>query len=225
VTAVLAAYHARCLEGTGLRYDVVDLSVFHGVPTALALLHGSCDEDPVALAIGAASGPRARDACRKAVTEAFLVRTWARSLRLATPSRSFRADFADVETFADHVHLFALRRHAGMASFLAASSVLRSLSEVPQLEGDAPGDLLAQLVDRLDEIGGSAYAVDVTAPDVASAGLRVAKVVVPELCPLDVAHRARFLGGRRLYEASWRLGLREAPLRIDGLNDDPHPFP
>jgi len=45
--------------------------VFHGVPTALALLHGAGDEDLVALAVGAASAPRVRDACRKAVTEAF----------------------------------------------------------------------------------------------------------------------------------------------------------
>jgi ribosomal protein S12 methylthiotransferase accessory factor len=195
------------------------------VPTALALLHGAGEEDPVALAVGAASAPLARDACRKAVTEAFLVRTWARSLRSSTPSRSFRDDFGDVTTFADHVHLYALRAHADRARFLAASSVLRSISEVPRLDGDESETLLAALLERLEEIGASAYAVDVTAPDVAAAGLRVAKVLVPELCPLDVAHGARFLGGRRLYEAAWRLGLRETAVRIEDLNHDPHPFP
>ncbi len=222
---LLATYHSRYLEPTGLRYDVVDLSVFHMVPTALALLHGAGEGDPVALAVGAASAPLSRDACRKAVTEAFVVRTWARSLRLSTPNRSFKDDFSDVTTFADHVHLYALPAYAGRALFLAASPVLRDASDAPRLEGGEPETLLVALLERLEKIGASAYAVDVTAADVAAAGLRVAKVVVPELCPLDVAHGVRFLGGRRLYEAAWRLGLRETVVGIEDLNHDPHPFP
>jgi len=71
----------------------------------------------------------------------------------------------------------------------------------------------------------TAYAVDVTAPDIAAAGLCVAKVVAPELQPLDVAYDARFLGGSRLYSAAFELGLAAAPATFDGLNPDPHPFP
>ena len=71
----------------------------------------------------------------------------------------------------------------------------------------------------------TAYAVDVTAPDIADAGLRVAKVVAPELQPLDVAYDARFLGGRRLYRAAFELGLRDEPATFDDLNPYPHPFP
>jgi ribosomal protein S12 methylthiotransferase accessory factor len=73
--------------------------------------------------------------------------------------------------------------------------------------------------------GSDAYAVDATSPDVRELGLVVTKVVTPELCSLDVPHRARFLGGRRLYEAGATLGLCAAPLDERDINPDPHPFP
>jgi hypothetical protein len=60
---------------------------------------------------------------------------------------------------------------------------------------------------------------------VLTAGLRVAHVVVPELCPLDVVESARFLGGRRMYHAAFEAGLVPRPLGPDDLNPDPHPFP
>ena len=72
---------------------------------------------------------------------------------------------------------------------------------------------------------GETPAVDVTSPDVAELGLVVTKVVAPELCALDVVHGARFLGGRRLYEAAAALGLRAGVVDGDDINPDPHPFP
>jgi ribosomal protein S12 methylthiotransferase accessory factor len=50
-------------------------------------------------------------------------------------------------------------------------------------------------------------------------------VIVPELCSLDVSHRARFLGGTRLYTAAHDAGLVAAPLEPADLNPLPHPFP
>ena len=78
---------------------------------------------------------------------------------------------------------------------------------------------------RLERRGLSAYAVDVTAPDIREAGLWVARAVVPELCGLDVVHGIRYLGGRRLYDAPVDAGLLDQPLDLSELNPDPHPFP
>jgi ribosomal protein S12 methylthiotransferase accessory factor len=71
----------------------------------------------------------------------------------------------------------------------------------------------------------SAFAVDVTSPDVRGAGFHVVRVIAPELCQLDAIDRARFLGGSRLYEAAFEAGLVERPLAVSDLNPDPHPFP
>jgi len=67
--------------------------------------------------------------------------------------------------------------------------------------------------------------VDVTSPDVRELGLTVTRVIAPELCALDVSHRARFLGGERLTTAAYESGLRATPLELVDVNPLPHPFP
>ena len=101
----------------------------------------------------------------------------------------------------------------------------RPTAEVPPLEGENVLELIEAVTRRLGERGVSAFAVDVTSPDVRSAGLHVVHVVAPELCALDVVEGARFLGGRRMYEAAFEAGLVPRPLRPADLNPDPHPFP
>lgn len=220
----LVAFHERYLEPAGLAYEVVDASVFHRVPTMFALVRGTRG-DVVSLALGAASAVRAADAWRKAVAEAFLVRAWARSLRLAEPERAFAPPFADVRGFAEHVQLHALEAHAHRARFLDAANGTRPIDAIADLEGSRIKSFIEAIVGRIEAAGAGAYAVDVTSPDIRAAGLAVAKVVAPELCALDVAHDARLLGGSRLYSAAFELGLRGQPLAWGDLNPDPHPFP
>ena len=128
-------------------------------------------------------------------------------------------------TFDDHIRRYADHRHAAGTAFLDASAARTDFGSVPPLEGEDAGAWLEALCRRVEAAGSSAYAVDVTAPDVAELGLTVARVVAPGLCSLDTAHAARFLGGRRLYEAAAVLGLRAGPVGEDDLNPDPHPFP
>jgi ribosomal protein S12 methylthiotransferase accessory factor len=84
---------------------------------------------------------------------------------------------------------------------------------------------VAEIVRRLEERNVGAYAVDVTSPDVEELGLKVARVVAPQLCALDVDGAAPYRGGARLYRAAFDAGLVEAPLTFDDLNPLPHPYP
>jgi ribosomal protein S12 methylthiotransferase accessory factor len=221
----VAGFVERYIAPTGLRCSAIDLSVFHRLPTVLAVVRGR-RADPVALSVGAASAPLTHQAWEKAVAEAFATRAWARQLRLARPERRFDAGFDEVADFDDHVQLYAHRRHARHARFLDSSPRARAADQVPELEGTGVRERIDGIIERLaSQAGASAYAVDVTAPDVRAAGLSVVKVIVPELCQLDVLHRARFLGGPRLYRVPWQLGLRNAPLAWSELNPYPHPFP
>lgn len=217
----LREHDERYFAPTRLRYAAIDLSPFLDVPTVLGVVRGNS----VGLGVGAGCAPTVEIAWRKALAEAFAVRSWGRVQRLERPQRDFGDDFADVRTFADHVCVYADPARATLTSFLDASSETRVTSDVAPLEGDTPADHVHAIARRLGEQGITAYAVDVTAPDVRDAGLVVVKAVVPELCALDVDHRARFLGGTRLYEAAWRRGLAGRPLRYDELNPYPHPFP
>jgi ribosomal protein S12 methylthiotransferase accessory factor len=221
--ADVAALDRRYFAGTGLGYAAVDCSCFLDVPVALGVVHGPAGELG-ALGVGAAAAPTAGEAWWKALGEAFAVRRWARDSgfehALDEPFSAW-----DIQSFEQHVLWWADPGRAERAAFLDASSERRPVAEIPPLEGDDAWSRVEAICRRLAGRGLSAYAVDVTAPDVREAGLWVARAVVPELCPLDVVHGIRYLGGRRLYEAPVEAGLRDRPLDPSELNPDPHPFP
>lgn len=211
----------RVFAPTRLRYSVVDGSAFFDVPVAMAVVHGPPGER-TALAMGAAAGATISVAWMKALSEAFAVRRW---LTLQTLMNEAPSEPNDVTSFDDHVLFYGQRDAASRASFLDASDRRRQTRSVPCLEGATPRAQIAALVRRLAARGCSAYAVDVTSPDVAALGLRVARVIAPELCPLDVAHAVRFLGGSRLPRAAFDAGLSPTRFDFDDFNPLPHPFP
>ncbi len=190
------------------------------MPVAVAILHGAPGSG-AALAMGAGAGASIGDAWLKALGEAFGVFRWLRSQDEPPPLRRRERSRRSPTTCAST----PTTRSAAQAAFLDASAERTATADVPPLEGTTVAEQLAAVVGRLDDRGLTGYAVDVTSPDVRSLGLAVVRVIVPELCPLDVSHRARFLGGRRLTHAAYEAGLLAAPLRISDLNPLPHPFP
>ncbi|HZO61752.1 MAG TPA: YcaO-like family protein [Gaiellaceae bacterium] len=219
----LAALDACYFATSGLRYSAVDLSVFFGIPTVLGVVHGAPGAFG-ALGVGAASSPTVGVAWRKALAEAFAVQRWVRDRALEQPEDVDRPA-AEIRGFDGHTMHYARPERAERAAFLDGSDERRDSREIEQLEGSNVLERLEAACSRLAERGVSAYAVDVTSPDVAGAGFRVVRVIAPELCPLDVIEQARFLGGGRLYMAAHVAGLVDRPPALGDLNPDPHPFP
>jgi ribosomal protein S12 methylthiotransferase accessory factor len=87
----------------------------------------------------------------------------------------------------------------------------------------SPEAAVDEVVRRLSARGYEPIAVDITPVDVAECGVRVVRSVVPGLCPITLRRDFHRRGGRRLYEAPVRMGLRAAPLTEDELN--PYPLP
>jgi ribosomal protein S12 methylthiotransferase accessory factor len=222
--AGLAEFEGRCIAPTGLRASAVDLSAVWGIPVVVGVARSELrGEAP--LGVGAGAAPTVQRAVEKALDEAVRVRSWARSIRYDDPAGSSVPPASEIREFDDHIRHYAYDDNAANASFLDASDDRRDVAQVPRLDGITVRDHLYAICERLERHGASAYVVDVTAPDVADAGLCVAKVVAPELCALDVEHAARLLGGRRLYETPARLGVAAQRLRFADVNPHPHPFP
>lgn len=214
---------AGSFERTGLMYSAVDLSAFHRVPTVLGVVRAPTGF-PGAVGVGAAAAPTVERAWWKALAEAFACRSAGAKLALLEAGADSSAGLG-VATFEDHIVRYADHANACATAFLDAGPARPASDEVASLEGSGEADWLEALCLRVQAAGSSAYAVDVTSPDVAELGLTVSRVITPELCRLDVSHDARFLGGSRLYEAASRLGLRPDVLTEDDVNPDPHPFP
>ena len=219
------AYAAERFDPTGLTYAAVDLSIFLGVPTVLGVVRGPSGEPP--LGIGAASAPTLSGAWRKALGEAFSVRTSASLMAASSASTraDFGADFEKVLTFEDHVHLYAFEDMVSRCAFLDSSRHERSVTMVDSLRGRSAAERLAGLAQRLRRASVDVFVVDITPIDLRELGVWVVRAVSPDLCPLDVVHRFRFLGPARLRTAPVECGLRARPCSFAELNPDPHPFP
>lgn len=215
----------RAFDPVRVSYDVIDLSGFWHVPTALAIVRGR-PGDGAALGIGAASAATATTAVVKALGEAFCVRTWLLYLREQSPWEPFHPDGGGaIHDFADHVRYYGDEDKLARASFLWASEERSPLERQPRLLGETPLVRIEEICARLAARGLRAYAADVTSPDVARGGLSVVRAVVPGLLTIDANHDRRHMGGRRALTgvADARLG----PYLDDvaHLNPDPHPFP
>jgi ribosomal protein S12 methylthiotransferase accessory factor len=213
----------RYFAPSGLRSAAVDLSAVHGVPSVLGVVRAPGSE-PAVLGVGAGTATTIERAWWKALSEAFAARAAACRLALLGRGDGLADDGSDVTTFDDHIVFYARERRAVRTSFLDASPERRDVREIGPLSGDA-AEVAATLCDRVAAAGSSAYAVELTAPDVAELGVHVVKTLAPELCMLDVPHGARFRGNPRLRTAAYALGLAARPLDLAELNPDPHPFP
>lgn len=221
--ATLGGLERRFFEPTGLGFELLDGSRFLDVPTAIAVVHGPPDSR-AALAVGAGAGATVGNAWLKALSEGFGVYRWLGREAASTHRRPV-PDPRSIETFDDHMLFYSRHEEAALAAFLTESPDRIPTSAVSSLAGDTPGEQIDALMAKLRDRDLTAYAVDVTSPDVRELGLSVARVVAPELCALDVSHRAQYLGGPRLYTAAHEVGLLPAPLELEHLNPLPHPFP
>ncbi len=208
----------------GLHYAAVDLSAFHRIPSVVGVVRAPAGTAG-ALGVGACTAPTIEQAWWKALSEAFAARSAGAKLAGLEPEQDLGPRGARVATFEDHICYHADHRNTAAAGFLDASDLRRPVGSIAGLEGCDRREWIAALCGRVESAGSSAYAVDVTSPDVAELGLTVTRVIAPELCALDVSHAARFLGGPRLYEAAAAIGLHDRPLREADVNPEPHPFP
>jgi ribosomal protein S12 methylthiotransferase accessory factor len=217
----LAEIESSCFSVPGVHHVALDLSVFHEIPTVLAMVQ---DDDLAGVtAFGCACATDPRTAWLKAVTEAYHTRMWALELRRGDGRALARPQ--DVRSLEDHVRYYTIPEHTAALDFLKRSDSAVALSRLPRIRTGSPSQAITYVAHMLRSSAVSAYAVDVTSPDVADAGFRVARVVCPELCRLDVSYRTRHLGGMRLYSAPADRGLRPDRLRFEDINPDPHPFP
>ena len=164
-------------------------------------------------------------AVRKAVIEAFQTRTWSKAEQREEAIIDPAGGFGQVRDFDDHVRLSLHPDAVTAAAFLDASEETVALSDLPDVPDVTPSGAIAVIVERLDAQGVRVAAVNMTSPDIAEAGLWVAKVIAPAMSPLDAGYHARMLGSRRLYQRAHAIGLAECEPSFADLNPWPHPFP
>ncbi|MGQ4267048.1 YcaO-like family protein [Nocardiopsis changdeensis] len=217
----LAYRIGAALAGSRVEYRLIDLTEVHGVPTVVAAVRGS-GVGGVLYGIGGGTAGTLAGAAWHAVKEAFSFYAMQRRGLFAEHFRRIRRD--QVRNFSDHALYYMDAAHQGELTFFFEDRPARPLEEAPAAPGEPAGRVLRREVERLAARGIDLYAVDLTPPEMAQAGLFTYKVVSPQLVPIDVDHRSRHLGNERLLAEPTRRGWRPDRPALADLNHAPHPF-
>ena len=197
-----------------------DLSTDVGIPAVMVMMTSNAPGWPAAAVATAASW-----SLERAVVRALGELSSAHWLHRANPRRHL----AMHEVLAPQDHGLFYAQHSALPHldrFLHPRSCRRAATEATSADDEENVlVLLNAAVLRLAERGLEAWALELTADDVAAEGLRVVKVIVPGMQPLDFGGSYRHLGGQRLYTAPVAMGHHTAARSPAGLNPAPHPFP
>lgn len=131
--------------------------------------------------------------------------------------------YADVRDLDDHPLFHALPGQRAEFDFLLASGERTTLDQMPRSTA-APAEALTRIVEGARAVGARVGFCDITTPDIAALGPRVVRCVVTGFQPIHFGHGEGRFGGRRLFDAPVRWGLRSTALTEDQLNPCPHPL-
>lgn len=224
----------------GSRVSFVHLDNEFAVPVAAAILH---DDDDQLVNVGFSARPDFASAASKALTEAYTLQEGSRDLlhadglhwrvmtegelngRAFKPWRAdrrylddFRADMHDCDDLMVQQQVYLDPRAGECMRHLLHPGTTRSLGTVPRLAERSRVAMIAAL-ERADV---EPIVVDITTPDIRSAGLTVVRVIAPGTIG-NAPAAFPFLGHGRVQRIAVELGWRETPLAEEEINLFPLP--
>lgn len=225
---------------TRTRASFVHLDNEFGVPVAAAIVH---HDDDALVNVGFSARPDFASAASKALTEAYTLQEGSRDLlhadglhwrvmtegelngRAFKPWRAdrrylddFRADMHDCDDLMVQQQVYLDPRAGELMRPLLEPVASRSLASVPRLAQRSRATMTAAL-ERADI---EPIVVDITTPDVASAGLAVVRVLAPGTIG-NAPAAFPFLGHGRVQRIAVELGWRDEPLAESEVNLFPLP--
>lgn len=221
----LKNFYNKFVKPTFLELNLVDMSIFSGVPTVLAVVRNR-HTNLAPFAIGAASSYSIERACEKAAIEGMYTRTWMKTEQ--REGNALNTDinlFEEINSFEDHIRLFAGTDFVKEADFLTSNDRKVKVKDINSFDNKDPGILWDELITHLNNKGFEVSVFDLTSPDIQEAGAKVVKTVIPGFKPIDVTYRGRMLGGKRILNHAYELGLSKSAFELNDLNPIPHPFP
>ncbi|MGL5826833.1 MAG: YcaO-like family protein [Nocardioides sp.] len=234
---------AELWEGTGIahqRPSLIHLDNDFGVPVVAGIVHDDTDQ---LVNVGFSARHSFAEAAAKAWTEALTLQEGSRDLlrmdglhwevmasgelngrafKQWRPDRcyldDFRTDMRDCDDLMVQQQVYLDPRAGRRMSYLLEPSSTRLVGEIDALTDRSAGTYQA----RAEAAGYDVIVVDLTTPDVASAGLSVVRVLVPGTIG-NAPAAFPFLGRRRVQDLAVQLGWQERPLSEEELNYFPLP--
>lgn len=219
IAAAVRDHYARF--GVELRLFLLPTDLPAAVVLALAM-----DEDPErpARVIGMGCDLDPAAAVERAVFELCQARPSEYGRFREAPPAGRLLGYADVKQLDDHPAFLSLPENVHEYDFLGSSGERRPLADLASRSTPSVAGNLETCVAGLVAAGSRVAYVDLTMPDVRSAGYVVVRTVASGLQPIHFGYGEERLGGERLYEAARRLGFAAGRRGVEDLNFCPHPL-
>lgn len=213
---------ARSYQRRGVELALFEVPTDHPVAVfvGIAFQKGGYGGPYATVGMGANLDPSA--AARAAALEVGQVRPAFRErCRTHDAARiaELRANPAAVKTLEDHALLYADPAMAFAFDFLEGGR-----AEWPESRVASTATALSAVLDHFRAVGQDVLYVNLTPRDLEPLGLFTVRALLPGFQPIWFGRGERRLGGRRLFELPFRLGLRDAPADLESLNPLPHPI-
>ena len=214
-----SAYRRR-----GVRLEMFSLPTDHPVSVVLGIAFQEAGFGGPAATVGLGAHLDIAAAARRAVLEVAQVRPSFRE-RSRGRDRERVAELVEdpsrVTTMEDHSLLYADPSMLHAFDFLVGD---RASWDEPPDARELDGAELDRLVDHFASVGQDVVYVNLTSPDIEPLGMHAARAVLPGFQPIWFGANEPRLGGSRLFELPYGLGLRDAPAGPTTLNPLPHPL-
>jgi len=175
-------------------YKIFDITSDFKVPTISAFCFGNSSFGYVA-SMGLASSLDYAYSLKKAVIENMMGRRAVFFYRKLNPTKKYKKDFSDVLNFHDHGYLYSTDKslRQNIKFLFSPNHANKDYSpKNPVIKND--------LISHILSCGFDVITKDLTTPDIADTGLRVARTIIPGLASLHGIHQFPFLGCKRIYE-------------------------
>lgn len=207
VQEIMAPDIARAQLASGCKVIFLNITTDIGVPTVACVARTEV-AGQLLTTIGAATRFTALEASQKAFCEAMSER--ARCLALVQSGAARPQSPNEICTFEVRPLYYMESPQSEEISFLLSGQE----DPTPITSLNLPVRTLEHLLDRIRPKIGPLFWADLTSSDVESVGIRVVKVIAPNLIQLYADHRFPYLGAPRL----------DTPRLSGALNEQPHPF-
>jgi ribosomal protein S12 methylthiotransferase accessory factor len=213
------------LEEAPVKYFIKVLTLDIKVTTLLVLIENQADGPPYTC-LGMAVDLDPLKALGRALEEGILVYLGMTRYQRENPLYERDPGYKKVISPAQHGIIHAMEPELrDTVQFLKANNKTLTLKDMPEYEPDNAVEKCKLVVELLQKSNLQTHIADLTTVDIDDVGFKVIRAVIPGMQPLDLDHTCPHLGGKRLYEVPFKLGLIPRPLKENEMNPDPHPFP
>ena len=208
-------WEAYLNSSTQLECRLYDATSEVGIPTIYGLQRSATDPH-LANVVSCSASLEPASAARKVLRDLVSTRVYLRPFKENLDDWRGMTELHQGAVFVGHPS------RSDVFAFLWETKHRRSFIDMSSIQKASPKLSLRALLDRFRDANMNVYAIDLTSDEALRVGIRVVRVLVPELQPFSFDYRARYLGHKRLYSAPGKMGY-SASAELE-LNHYPQPF-